>query len=249
MRARHAFARQLHANAVPADWQNLPLTRSHAKELGETMFWTGLPCERAGHIERRKTSSSGCWACEYGDQRKKIDTDPAYRELRLKQQRERYANNSEEYLAKQRQYKKNDRTREWYREWYANKRRTDSVWKISKSLRDRLYKAVTRDDKYSSAITLLGCSLSELQQWLERQFTEGMTWENYGDWHIDHIRPCISFDLSSLDEQRQCFHFTNLRPLWADENRSKGGRWNGFDPRRRPRSADDQQGSLFDDVD
>jgi hypothetical protein len=53
---------------------------------------------------------------------------------------------------------------------------------------------------------------------LEKQFTKGMNWKNYGKWHIDHIKPCASFDLSLEHEQKLCFHFTNLQPLWAKDN-------------------------------
>ena len=53
--------------------------------------------------------------------------------------------------------------------------------------------------------------------------TEGMSWENHGDWHVDHIRPCCSYDLTIEEEQKKCFHYTNLQPLWAEENLSKGG--------------------------
>jgi len=49
-----------------------------------------------------------------------------------------------------------------------------------------------------------------------------MSWDNYGEWHVDHKRPCASFDLSKLKEQRVCFHYMNLQPLWAAENLSKG---------------------------
>ena len=68
---------------------------------------------------------------------------------------------------------------------------------------------------------LVGCSIEKLKQHLESQFKEGMTFSNYGKWHIDHIRPCTSFDLSKLDEQYKCFHYTNLQPLWAEENLRK----------------------------
>ena len=52
-----------------------------------------------------------------------------------------------------------------------------------------------------------------------------MTWDNYGDWHVDHIRPCCSFDLTKIEEQNICFHYTNLQPLWAEENFKKNGRY------------------------
>jgi hypothetical protein len=69
---------------------------------------------------------------------------------------------------------------------------------------------------------LLGCSVSFLKGFLEAKFTEGMTWQNHGEWHIDHIKPCASFNLLDEEEQKKCFHYTNLQPLWAAENLSKG---------------------------
>lgn len=61
-----------------------------------------------------------------------------------------------------------------------------------------------------------------LKNWLKLQFKEKMSFENYGTWHIDHIRPCSSFDLSLSEHQEACFHYTNLQPLWAKENLKKG---------------------------
>ena len=66
----------------------------------------------------------------------------------------------------------------------------------------------------------IGCSIAELRSHLEKLFTTGMTWDNYGHngWHIDHKRPCASFDLSQPEQQRTCFHFSNLQPLWEADN-------------------------------
>ena len=71
----------------------------------------------------------------------------------------------------------------------------------------------------------VGCNLQELREHLEKQFTIGMSWENQGQWHIDHIRPCASFDLSKEEERHKCFHYTNLQPLWASDNLSKGSKY------------------------
>jgi hypothetical protein len=68
---------------------------------------------------------------------------------------------------------------------------------------------------------LIGCTPAELREHLERQFLPGMSWANRDKWHIDHIRPCASFNLVDSDEQKACFHFTNLRPLWAEQNIAK----------------------------
>ena len=72
---------------------------------------------------------------------------------------------------------------------------------------------------------LTGCSKNDLLKHLESKFTEGMTFENYGEWHIDHIRPCASFNLEDPEEQKKCFHWTNLQPLWALDNIRKGDKW------------------------
>jgi hypothetical protein len=71
----------------------------------------------------------------------------------------------------------------------------------------------------------MGCSIAYAYAYLEAQFAEGMSWENYGEWHIDHIRPCASFDLEDPVQQRECFHYTNLQPLWAKDNLSKSDKW------------------------
>ena len=78
--------------------------------------------------------------------------------------------------------------------------------------------------KAFKTIELLGCSVQECRQYLESKFQDGMTWENHGmyGWHIDHIIPCASFDLTDPEEQKKCFHYTNLQPLWAKDNLSKG---------------------------
>lgn len=77
---------------------------------------------------------------------------------------------------------------------------------------------------HTKSIDLIGCSYKECREYLERQFKPGMSWSNYGKngWHIDHIRPCASFDLTDPNQQKLCFHYTNLQPLWAEENLKKG---------------------------
>jgi hypothetical protein len=65
---------------------------------------------------------------------------------------------------------------------------------------------------------LLGCTIEQLWIHLEKTFKPGMTRENYGKWHVDHIIPCASFDLTIPEQQTKCFHYTNLQALWASEN-------------------------------
>jgi hypothetical protein len=104
------------------------------------------------------------------------------------------------------------------------RRQNDISYKLTEVLRNRLNRAITKNYKFSSMIELLGCSIEFLKQYLEKQFTKGMSWSNYGKWHIDHIKPCCSFDLSKKLEQKICFNYKNLQPLWAEENLCKNGK-------------------------
>ena len=84
--------------------------------------------------------------------------------------------------------------------------------------------ALGKTNKSESTVKLLGCTVSELREIFTGMFTRGMTWKKFltGEIHIDHIRPCVSFDLRKKSEQARCFHYTNLQPLWAKDNWKKG---------------------------
>lgn len=104
----------------------------------------------------------------------------------------------------------------------------DFAFRIKHHLRGRVHSSI-RDAKLGTrkadtTIKLLGCSWSELVKYLENKFAPGMSWENHGlhGWHMDHIRPCASFDLSDPEQQKTCFHYSNLQPLWAADNIRKG---------------------------
>ena len=101
--------------------------------------------------------------------------------------------------------------------------------RIAENLRSRIRIALKQANGTKSARTLelLGCDIEFLRQHLSNQFTEGMTWDNYGEWHVDHIKPCSAFDLTDPEQQLQCFHYTNLQPLWAIDNLSKSDKWEG----------------------
>ena len=100
--------------------------------------------------------------------------------------------------------------------------------RIVQNLRSRVHGAVRKGYKSSQTMELVGCNYDSLLSHLENQFKDGMSWENYGfyGWHIDHIRPCASFDLTDPKQQRECFHFSNLQPLWAEDNLRKSDHWN-----------------------
>jgi len=97
---------------------------------------------------------------------------------------------------------------------------------LTSNLRARINSALAGKSKYQRLSRLIGCSISQLRVWLEKQFQSGMTWSNHTrlGWHVDHKKPCSSFDLRKPSQQRLCFHFTNLQPLWWRDNLSKGSR-------------------------
>lgn len=110
------------------------------------------------------------------------------------------------------------------------KRKTNIQFRLREGLRGRINKALNNNVKSASTIKLLGCSIPEFMKHIESQFKPGMSWENRGrnTWHTDHIKPCAAFDLSDLEQQKQCFHYTNLQPLWKHDNLSKSSNYNGI---------------------
>ncbi len=110
------------------------------------------------------------------------------------------------------------------RRWYKKRYREDVEFKLAQRLRSRLRYVIAGNRKTGSALDLAGCTLDELRVHIESQFQEGMTWDNWtlDGWHLDHIKPCSSFDLTDPEQQKECFHYTNLQPLWAEDNLKKG---------------------------
>jgi len=127
----------------------------------------------------------------------------------LKQRQEYYLKNSKKIILRIKNYEK-------------IKFQINLNFKLKKYLRSRMWHVLKKNQKSNSTMKLVGCSIEVLKQHLESQFQTGMNWDNYGLWHVDHIKPCFSFDLSKSKEQAKCFNYKNLRPLWAKENLCRG---------------------------
>jgi hypothetical protein len=108
-------------------------------------------------------------------------------------------------------------------EYMKEKMKSDIFIKIKNRLSNRIRDALRsqKQNKRNKTADLLGCNINFFKHRLESQFQKGMSWKNYGKWHIDHIRPCASFDLTDLKQQKLCFHYTNLQPLWSKDNMTK----------------------------
>lgn len=124
-----------------------------------------------------------------------------------------------------------DRDRESHRVWrLENKEQRNAdmrKWrenpqnKLSSCVRSRISNVLNGRVKVAGTLSLIGRSWEHLKAWLEFWMQPGMTWENYGEWEVDHKIPCASFDLTKEEEQRKCFNYRNLQPLWMADNRRK----------------------------
>ncbi len=120
------------------------------------------------------------------------------------------------------------KARKWRKKQYDEKYGMDKdpIFTLKLLLRNRLKNALKNGFKKGKTLEMLGCSIEEFKLYLENQFDDKMNWENHGSyWELDHIRPCDSFDLSSLEEQKKCFIFTNIQPLEKIENRIKSNNY------------------------
>jgi|SRR5882724_5922297 len=110
---------------------------------------------------------------------------------------------------------------------YNARKRAKPEVKICNGLRQRIRKKIKNIQIRISLSKTIGKKPRELKTYIESKWLPGMTWENHGlyGWHIDHIRPCSSFDLNDPEEIKKINHFTNLQPLWAKDNLSKSDKY------------------------
>ena len=143
----------------------------------------------------------------------------ANKERLLEKAKKRYEENPKEIIQSNIKYAK-------------ERRKIDPIFKIIGNLRHRTNMFFHGQDKSETTSKLIGCSANELRIYFENKFypnpktNEIMTWNNYGfyGWHIDHIIPLSSFDLKDNNQLKKACHYTNLQPLWAKENLSKGAK-------------------------
>lgn len=137
-----------------------------------------------------------------------------HRHKKLLARRKYYSKNREEILAKVADY-------------YKKRYKSDLNFRLRRNLSRRINLAVKSGTGRESTAVLLGCSVDQFVEHIEKQFRTGMSWDNYGywGWHLDHKKPCAAFDLTKKADRAKCFHYTNYQPLWRFENAQKGGKW------------------------
>lgn len=199
-------------------------------------------CKKAKDVEEFWPTQYGCKDCTKKLKLEWASLNPDYYADYRSVNKNRQAIAHADWFARNKE-KKNQQNRDWY---YANKDKTrernkrnrevykkDPQYKLRKALRQRIYSCLL-GMKSKKTMELIGCDMAALKIHLESLFQEGMTWENYGNpngdhsdgWHVDHIKPCASFDLQDLNQQKECFHYTNLQPLWGRDNIAKGSKLN-----------------------
>lgn len=193
-------------------------------------------CGKCGKIHNEWLKGTQCNKCIQDFKRKYYQENKEKIKQRVAKN---YQENKEEKLAYAKSYRKNnkdkldkyfndnaDRIYKQRAEREKRRRKEDIGYCIQSNLRRRMLRVLKGNWKSDITRELFGCSAEELKQHLEQQFQEGMTWDNYGvkGWHIDHIMPCDSFDFTKEADQRACFHYTNLQPLWAIDNIRKSNK-------------------------
>lgn len=172
-----------------------------------------------------KTKTSFRSECSECTRARVLNYRKKHRDQLAQNQRKYYAAHADEQRARataRRSRYSTEQKKRWHAARYKKIQNTPRL-RILHSLRARLYFAVKRR-KSAATLALLGAPVDVVLSFLESKFLPGMTWSNYGGrqgWHIDHKVPCCAFDLTKESEQKACFHYTNLQPLWARDNRSK----------------------------
>lgn len=212
-----------------------------AAAVAKTLAW------RAANLERDKAARKARWAAKSQEERDAICKAQYHsnREVKLRKAKEYRLRNPAAAKAQAAAYRAAnvEAIREGKRKCYEAKReqylaktkenkrermRGDVSFRLLERLRGRVSSVMRAAGvgKTQSFRSLVGCSGPELRAHLESKFTQGMTWDEYGfhGWHVDHIRPCASFDLTDEAQQRECFHYTNLQPMWGVENMRKNAK-------------------------
>jgi len=203
--------------------------KNHKKEKQE-IIKICKSCNKEFIAKRRNTifCSGKCGMKEYYQKNKEeiLEQVKEYQknnEEKIKVYQKEYQKNNEEKISiKAKEYNKNHKKEANKRQ--NNRKKTDINYRLACNLRSRLNEAIKNNYKSGSAVRDLGCSIPQLREYLESKFQPGMTWDNWSKcgWHIDHIIPLSKFNLENREELLKAVYFTNLRPLWAKDNISKG---------------------------
>ena len=184
---------------VPDQWFRYPSSHDEAVQKQSIYYFTGIKCE-GGHFDIRRTAGRGCLACN---------------------------RNSASIQ------RGNTEWREWRKKYRKRRNEEDPQFHIRYNTSARITEAMRSEgrSKPARAEKIIGTSWTKFLDHIEKQFKKNMNFENYGNdgWHLDHVRPCASFDLLNDEQVFVCFNWRNYQPLWAEENMSKSDNYSKED--------------------
>ena len=161
---------------------------------------------------------------------KKYESKPETKK-RKSENHKKWAEQHKEHLNKYiKEYRENnvDKIRQTKRDYERNRKSRDPIYKLISNFRTAIYTVLKESnvDKYGHYFDILQYTPEELIKHLEYQFTDGMIWENYGEWHVDHIKPISSFNIVEMGDEEfmKCWSLDNLQPMWGEENIRKSNK-------------------------
>ena len=223
------------SHAVPSRYCPSVLQKRRTREANKGNAYNRKPHRVIDGIETKRCSKCGKWTEVSGFYKRSNARDgleshckrcksisievshSTYPERKLKKQNYR----------KEWRILNKSRDRATYSRYHKRRSIDDPSFRISNSIRGRICHSIKEQKSGREWQTLVGYSLESLVRHIEKGFVEGMSWENYGLWHIDHRRPIVSFDFTSPEDPgfKECWSLSNLQPLWAKDNCSKGARY------------------------
>jgi ATP-dependent Lon protease len=161
---------------------------------------------------------------------KKYESKPETKK-RKSENHKKWSEQNKEHLKQYiKEYRKNnvDKIRQIKRDYERYRKASDPAYKLISNFRTAIYQVLKENnvEKNKHYFDILKYTPEELISHLEKQFTDSMTWENYGEWHVDHRMPISSFNFESVDDDSfiKCWSLENLQPMWGNENIIKGSK-------------------------
>ena len=244
-------------NPHPYKWGQKDRIKGHCylNKSGELRYWNGKRLKNGNnskeYYENNKEKIKKNNKKYRENNKEKLESKKKIYRQENKKKINAYANQYWKNLSPEKKARKKKKKKEWEEnnrekrkkynnKWCKNKRQTDPLWAIHQNLRTQIRIVLTKNnvEKNEKSMTYCGCTVSEFYRHLEKQFTDGMNWDNRGrpknedcGWDIEHRRPLASFDWDNPESIFMAFHYTNLQPMWHYDNLIKGAY---YDPETFP---------------
>ena len=220
------FITEIKNDSTLKDWKDITEPKLRKKMRNEAYYESNkekINKRHKNYNQNNKEKQKAYHKAYREDNKEKLKVKyKAYREVNKDKAKYWQKNNLDKHRVYNKKWRESnkDRMSVKRRNYSKNRMKTDIQFKLSHALRRRLHSALKNNQKVGSAVKDLGCTIEELKSYLESKFQTGMNWDNWSNdgWHIDHIKPLASFDLTDRKQLLEACHYTNLQPLWAIDN-------------------------------